>query len=161
MSSIFSLKSEHFLFQLIFIFSCFLIGSMKKSICIFYTLCRNISMQIYYSVRYTVYFPYYHEQPSYQNFDHDVTKVSFSQSPVAFLQCPSSSHQLLSSCFQPFRMNFLKTLMLVPATKSQSQSYMRDFYYDITQIPALNSTLAHLYSMMPVAFAEMALKAGG
>ena len=51
--------------------------------------------------------------------------------------------------------------MLVPATKSQSQSHMRDFYYDITQIPALNSTLAHLYSMMPMAFAEMALKAGG
>ena len=58
-------------------------------------------------------------------------------------------------------MNFLKTFMLVPATKSQSQSYMRGFYYDITQIPALNSILSHLYPTMPVAFAEIALKAGG
>ena len=38
---------------------------------------------------------------------------------------------------------------------------MRGFYCDITQIPALNSILAHLYSMMPVAFDEMALKGWG
>ena len=84
MSSIFSLKSEHFLFQLIFIFLCFLIGSIKKSICTFYTLCRNIPMQIYYCQ--VCCFLYNHKQLSCQNFDHDVTfsQVSSNTSLVSF-----------------------------------------------------------------------------